>query len=466
MRSPNKNSVKQILSLLILVLFSTIASAQCFSKAKTFSMRKYNKTILEPGIGKWHIRSKFGHGKISNVPMPEDFMEGEIIAIDYYYTKFKADTNFNQVTLDSARFANLEIMYPVVFKMLDKIPVRFLEQTQAQNKKTALFYYHGFVVHYRTPYILKEERLQEIVDMEKMFKRGFINDFAPQFGETRVISGTRPGDILSVWGYNLSLGDPDTVIRSHAKFVKQTVDLNSRDEFVTCYQEGPQVASDTILVKMYRVPKNYYPGSTPPPFTSSMYGLKDIEYEGSKLDEMAFRRPKFYNEVTSDLFKSLSAYKRDSIVLVIDVTGSMTKSIAQVLRWATQPKMKSKIKGVVFFNDGDQKSGSSKVIGSTGGIYSIKKLKGLQKTLIEAMTNGNGGDIPENDLEAILFARSTFGEGNYILVADNLSAPRDFGLINKVRFPINVLICNGVEVIEEYVDLAEGTRGEILNKKK
>lgn len=466
MLSHKKNAVKHIFSLLILVLFSTIVSAQCFTKAKIFTLRKYDKTIQEPGIGKYHIRSKFGHGRISSVPAPEDFLEGEIIAIDYYYTKFKTDTNFSQVSLDSARFANLEMMYPSVFAMLDKVPVRFLEQTQAQNKKTALFYYHGFVVHYRTPYISKEERLQEIVDMEKMFKRGFQNDFAPQFGETRVISGTRPGDILSVWGYNLSLGTPDTIIRSHAKFVKQTVAINSRDEFVTCYQEGHQVASDTILVKMYRVPKKYYPGSTPPPFTNGMYGLVDVDYEGSKLDAMAFRRPRFYNEVTSDLYSTLSEFKSDSIVLVIDVTGSMTKSIAQVLRWATQENMKSKIKGVVFFNDGDQKSSSSKEIGATGGIYSIKKLKGLQKTLIEAMRNGNGGDVPENDLEAILHARGLFGTANYILVADNLSIPRDFGLINKVKFPVNILICNGVEAIEEYVDLAEGTRGRILNKKK
>lgn len=452
--------------LLLILAFSTQIHAQCFSKAKSYSIRKYDKKAVQAGYSKWHIRSKFGHGRISTVPMPEDFLQGDIIAIDYYYTTFKTDTNFDQVTLDSARWANLEVMYPVVFAKVDQVPVRFIEQTLAQSKKTALFFYHGFVVHYQVHDAPKSERDKEIVYMEKLFKRGFNADDAPQWGSVRQVSGTRAKDILSVWGYNMNLGKPDTVIRSHAKWVKQTAKKNAKKHFVTAYKESYQVASDTILVNLYRVPKNYYPGSTPPPFTAGMFGLMEKAYDESKLRYMAFKQPKLVNEVSGDLLGTLKAYETDSVVLVIDVTSSMTKSIAQVLNWAHSSKMRDRIKGVVLFNDGNGMSNKDKVIGSTGGIYFVKGLENLQLTMITAMRAGTGGDGVENDLEALIKAKNEFGKADYVLVADNLCRPRDFSMISKIKFPVNILICNGVEAKDYYLDIAEATGGKVLNKIK
>lgn len=478
----------RLFSLLLILAFSTQVQAQCFSKAKAYSMRKYDKNAVQAGYSKWQIRSKFGHGRISTVPMPEDFLKGDIVAIDYYYTSFKTDTNFDQVTLDSARWANLEVMYPVVFAKVDQVPVRFIEQTLAQSKKTALFFYHGFVVHYQVHDDLvnkkakemnqgfkvkvqelappPKEREKEIVYMEKLFKRGFEGDDAPQWGSVRQVSGTRRKDILSVWGYNMNLGKPDTVIRSHAKWVKQTAKKNAKRHFITAYKESYQVASDTILVNLYRVPENYYPGSTPPPFTAGMFGLMEKAYDESKLRYMAFKKPKLVNEVSGDLLGALKNYETDSVVLVIDVTSSMTKSIAQVLKWAHSSKMRNRIKGVVLFNDGNGMSNKDKVIGSTGGIYFVKGLENLQLTMITAMRAGTGGDGVENDLEALVKGKQEFGKADYVLVADNLCRPRDFSLISKVKFPVNILICNGVEVKDYYMDIAEATGGKVLNKIK
>lgn len=461
-----KSTKMRYLLLLFILGLSNQIQAQCFSKAQTFAVRKYDKNAFQAGYSKWHIRSKFGHGRISNVEMPEDFLKGNIIAIDYYYTSFKTDTNFDQVTLDSARWANLEVMYPVVFAKVDQVPVRFIEQTLAQSKKDALFFYHGFVVHYQVHDMATEEREKEIVYVEKIFKRGFEGDEAPKWGSVRQVSGTRAKDILSVWGYSMNLGKPDTVIRSHAKWVKQTAKKNAKRHFITAYKESYQVASDTILVNLYRVPENYYPGSTPPPFSRGMFGLMEKSYAESKLRYMAFKKPKLVNEVSGDLLGSLKSFEGDSIVLVIDVTSSMTKSIAQVLKWAHSSKMRDRIKGVVLFNDGNSTLNKDKVIGSTGGIYFVKGLENLQLTMVTAMRAGSGGDGVENDLEALIKAKKEFGKGEYVLVADNLCRPRDFSLISKIKFPVNVLICNGVEAKDYYMDLVEGTGGEIVNKIK
>ena len=456
--------MQKILFLLFTILISINAQGQCFSKAKAYSIRKYDKLANYDEFSKWHIRSKFSHGRISRVAMPEDFLEGEIISIDYYYTAFRSDPQFNQTKLDSLRFVNLELMYPNVFSKLDSVPVRFIEQTLAQSRKHALFFYHGFVVNYQLHNVSEEKRNREIVFMKKQFKRGFDADNAPKFGDIRRISGTIPGDILSVWGYNLELSRPDTVIRSHAKWVKQAVKSFSRNQFVTCYQESYKVASDTILVNMYRVPKKYYPGCSPPPFATGMFSLLNKPYEESKLKNMAFRRPIFFNEVSGDLVKSLNNFETDSVVLVIDATASMFKSIAQVLDWAHSIRLKSRIKGFVFFNDGDSTNNHLKEIGKTGGLYYAENFEKLQVTLMSAMRNGTGGDRVENDIEAVLKARIKFGEGNYVLVADNLSMPRDLRLKSKVDFPLNILICNGIEAKKYYVNLAKITGGIVINK--
>lgn len=459
-----KVAVKKLIFLIFILFISANLQAQCFSKAKAYSIRKYDKFAKDNQFSKWHIRSKFGHGRISKVERPKDLLNNEIISIDYYYTSFKTDSGFKQTRLDSLRFVNLEIMYPNIFKKLDSVPVRFIEQTLAETKKEALFFYHGFVVNYQVRKVSEEKRKEEIVFINKLFKKGFNADNSPKFGNIREITGVVPGDILSVWGYKLQLNKPDTIIRSHAKWIKETVQSYSNNQFVTCFQESYQVASDTVLVKMFRVPKNYYSGSAPPPFATGMYGLNKKRYRESKLSSMAFRPPVFKNEVSGNLLESLNNYEIDSVVLVIDVTASMFKSIAQVLNWANSNKMKNKVKGFVFFNDGDSTLNRLKQIGNTEGIYYSRKFEGVKDAIVSAMKNGTGGDRVENDIEAVLKAKAKFGAGNYILVADNLCKPRDLVLKNKINFPLNILICNGIEAKQYYVDLSKTTGGKIINK--
>ena len=456
--------MKNLIFLIFIFFISNNLKGQCFSKAKAYSIRKYDKVAKFQEFSKWHIRSKFGHGRISRVEMPEDFLKDDIISIDYYYTSFKSDPGFQQTKLDSLRFVNLEIMYPNIFKKIDSVPLRFIEQTLAQTKKHALFFFHGFVINYQLHEVSDEKRREEIVFIDKLFKRGFKSDNSPKFGNIREITGTRPGDILSVWGYKVQLAKPDTTIRSHAKLVKQTVQSYSNKQFVTCYQKSYQVASDTILVKLFRVPKNYYPGSSPPPFATGLFGLNKKSYEESKLRTMAFRSPVFKNEVSGNLIRSLNNYEADSVILVVDATASMFRSIAQVLNWANSNSMKDKIKGFVFFNDGDSTLNNLKRIGATGGVYYSNNFDGVQHALVSAMKNGTGGDRVENDIEAVLKARVKFGEGNYVLVADNLCRPRDLGLQNEINFPLNILICNGIEAKQYYVDLSKSTGGKIINK--
>lgn len=457
---------KQFLWLILLLLVNGHdVLAQSFHKAKPYYILKFDVNAEVPDYKRAVIKSPFAKDVLSKKPLPRDLSKGKIIAIDYYYTQFKSAKSFQQISLDAARFKNLKLQYPSIHQLVDSVPVRFIEQTMAQTVQQAKFFFHGFVIYYQVPSVGLNPRRAEINRIKNLFKNDFKLDDSPEYGQIRQIKGTQQGDYLSVWGENIHLAKPDTLIEADINDVERAVKIASDGEFVTCYKEGKVLGKNKVEVGLYRVPKKNFPGTSPPPFSEGMFGIKEKAYKESRLRALSMQKQVFPNEVSGNLHKSLQDYKEDSIVLVIDVTGSMVSSIAHVLKWMHQDDVKSRIKGVVLFNDGDGKKDKRKVIGSTGGIYFVDDLASLQKTMIKSMSKGGGGDLHENDMEAVIEARKHFGKGNYILVADNNAYPRDLALVHNIKFPVNLLICNAQETMYYYLDIVKQTGGKVINKK-
>ena len=158
----------------------------------------------------------------------------------------------------------------------------------------------------------------------------------------------------------------------------------------------------------------------------------------------------------------------NSSIIAIDVTGSMTPYLLEVFIWQKLQFDKKNKQLFVFFNDGDTKPDYSKTTGNVGGIYTCwndKSYKEIENTGLLAMQKGNGGDIPENNIEAILKGLKLFPDAlNIILVADNYAVPRDLELIKKIKKPVKVIICgeNGAGSINPaYLDLARETKGSV-----
>lgn len=168
----------------------------------------------------------------------------------------------------------------------------------------------------------------------------------------------------------------------------------------------------------------------------------------------------------SSVIKTLSRNNEwNKILVVADITGSMSPYIAQLLMWYRLNTKKDKIIHWVFFNDGDFKTEEEKIIGSTGGIYNTKtdSFEEVLNLTLEAMMNGNGGDAAENDIEALINGIQLCPEcEDVVLIADNNSPVRDLALSSKITKPIKIILCGSQSGINpQFLDLAIETKGSI-----
>jgi hypothetical protein len=178
------------------------------------------------------------------------------------------------------------------------------------------------------------------------------------------------------------------------------------------------------------------------------------------------------NGNTVEAFKDstvLKVFERrdwDKMLVVADLTGSMSPYVAQVLLWLKLSDKDKKAKHFLFFNDGNLMNDSDKIIGKTGGLYSLpaKDYKSVEALAFRTIRNGNGGDDEENDIEAILAGLKDCPKcENIILIADNDADMRDVELMSGISMPVKVVLCGIKDGIinTQYLDLARATGGSI-----
>lgn len=165
------------------------------------------------------------------------------------------------------------------------------------------------------------------------------------------------------------------------------------------------------------------------------------------------------------IIKTLERNQWKEPTFVVDVTCSMFPYMEQIVFWFLL-KMNQKEKlNISFFNDGDGKDNSEKVIGSTGGIYHISTAdyKEFRNEIFKATAYGCNEDRPENDVEALISSQERFPESkSLILIADNISGMRDFSLIPQVKKPIHVILCGVKDRLNiQYLKLARDTGGSV-----
>ncbi len=161
------------------------------------------------------------------------------------------------------------------------------------------------------------------------------------------------------------------------------------------------------------------------------------------------------------------------VVVVCDWTASMYHFATPVLLWHNQKNNQndtSSIQNFVFFNDGDATPNHQKKIGNTGGIYATKtgSIDEALQMMEQSKAAGTGGDFPENDIEALLFAQKNYPKAKaLVLIADNMASVRDIQLLKELQqtqIPVHILIARTEEINairSEYWDIAIQTKGTI-----
>jgi hypothetical protein len=150
----------------------------------------------------------------------------------------------------------------------------------------------------------------------------------------------------------------------------------------------------------------------------------------------------------------------------VDITGSMYPYIKELLIWVYVTNLEQDNAEFLFFNDGDQTPDGAKTIGKTGGFYSCKNGASdmVIDTIVSGMSKGNGGDCPENNIEAILAIQKKQPKvKEIVMVADNWAPIKDKELIKKVNKPIRIILCgvNGNSIHPDYLNLALQTGGSV-----
>jgi hypothetical protein len=162
------------------------------------------------------------------------------------------------------------------------------------------------------------------------------------------------------------------------------------------------------------------------------------------------------------VFRRNAQWKK--VLLVVDMTGSMFPYIGQLLVWYKSGFETEFIKYYALFNDGDNKPDNQKVVGRTGGVHTFeaKDFKKFKKDIEDVRKKGEGGDDPENDIEAIITAMLAYRDyGDIVLLADD-SDMRDIKLLKRIRKPVHVIICGTKKGINaQYLQLAYRTKGSV-----
>jgi hypothetical protein len=307
------------------------------------------------------------------------------------------------------------------------------------------------------------------------------NGFAKaEFQSGSITSIKRPGAtvsqvdvVYSWWPRNKSQWSPDY----HALLadrVKELLDLDpSLNDRSIVWNVVMQTGCDTReeAKKMFHgIAITYAHEPEAPVNTGDFAGLL------AEKDSMTFKQP----QAGQDLIREIKGWTNgfaDSVVtavlnrhpewknmlVVMDWTSSMYAYGGQAILWQALHAQAGGIKYFSFFNDGDDRY--DKPLGKAGGIYYSESgsLENVVALMSLVRSRGDGGDIPENDFEALIKSMKRYPQfDEVVLIADNNSWVRDFDLIDSIQVPVHTIVCgNYYGIHTDYINLAYRTGGSV-----
>ena len=340
-----------------------------------------------------------------------------IAGIKLVYTRFRELEDFDQPELNRQRLQMLEKQMPGILARSD-IRWEVLEQRNAVTRENAARCFHGFVVVLKRAAPPRPESRMEIDIIERVLRS--VHD-------TSI-------DIPLQIDYKIRKVRTPTGKYLPRNLKKRKSGMRYDKPGIWFREPEMKVRRDSTILSR-----------------KGGYTVKKRDFDASFLPDTFLLQ--ILNRLSSPTTKAI----------VQDVTASMSPYTAQMLVWlALQPGIEENGQ-YLFFNDGDNMPDEWKVPGKTGGIYTITSdnFDSIKALAYRAMRNGSGGDMPENNIEALLRAAREFPDADTLLmIADNTAGVKDMRLIVSLKKPVNIIPCNIQATIHpNLVDIALRTGG-------
>jgi hypothetical protein len=426
--------------------------------------------------------------------------------VDFSYSGYKENRGFDQLNLNRKRLIALKQKLPLAFE--ENVEWNVFEQKKSIEKTQAKAFFHGFIIYYRAKpskdftskelsfiddYLAGKATAEELSssyakgDAELTYKVSIEKPksmFRYESTASWDFCKTHPDKRVTLWNpvYHsgcdglrndvsnaLKNGKPlHSVHNGYLSFAMskkaKISDIKVFDNDV--FEDIEAIQNSVSDLKGWKIPKKTKTDSAYKFIIRFNINLGHTKHEVKVTDIQLYNVMKAVPAVIPSFSVFNNTGERDSLFIkffqrnkelnnaavVCDVTGSMSPYTAQLLKWQQLQFANNKDENQVFcfFNDGDTKPQSAKVIGATGGIYlqKVSSFDEMKSLATKAMMAGGGGDTPENNYEAVIETINAYPETKtIIMVADNYAPPRDIELIGMVKRPMKIIVCgayNGI----------------------
>lgn len=392
--------------------------------------------------------AEFDHPEVVNP------LKGKIIEkVQLVYTTYRSDESFSQQRLNQQRLKNLQIILPDAFTS-PLTEWELVGQTGADSPESGREYFHGFVITYRVPPSSTSIK-NEMSFLDSIFTGKFVVR-APGGSDTSVTGVDSPGSMTGITTTHADITMPDGSIIT----IRRDIPEDSLRYFLRPSSPMASIGDaryadtshTTIIVVEYFQNHRF----------ERVWKLEEHKEDPKEFDFLGKKYLNNPDSVVTTVLRRNSSW--NNFMLVCDVTGSMSPYTAQI--FAAMPAVieNRRCKGVLFFNDGDKKTTDKKKMLHVGGLYSTTALRldSVYYTAQKCMNMGDGGDTPENNVEALLRAEQMNPGGELVMIADNWASPRDLEECDKINSPVHIILCSARSGVNpDYLFLARVTNGSV-----
>jgi len=432
--------------------------------------------------------------------------ERHIVRVDLVYTAFHLSPTFNQRQLNLSRIRNLASVVPGLLHD-ESVTWTLVEQTGCNSPAECQPFFHGFVVYVAKHYTAATSRAEVDSLTRKLRLLEKKHPKAAKKTQGKKVACNLPFSRFTIrdmarnfrHAYDCPQRTPQVV-----KF-QLTVDASGKTQQVQVQPTTKPVCTEAlekalresvVFTSGFPIDGHLFPFNAKgavrlPMGPFQVFGHPDLAITNFSLPDSAARLYRVFLKkkgkhdycearitkagellAAADIVVAELALPPDANVVarvmqrhpewskevvVTDATGSMFPYTYDLLAWLQLSALEDK-KTFVFFNDGDDQPDKDKRIGKTGGLHHVKtdSYEAIKNKLIEAMKAGGGGDAPENDAEALLYAQQlTSDSTDLILIADNYTFPRDAKLLKNTTAHVRIILCGVHDYINpKYLALA------------